>query len=283
MRHARNGKNYVPYKSYTQETFQMAIREVQSRSMSLDEASKRYHVPRSTLALRCKKKSTYVNAGRPTLLSAEEEQLFVAHLNMVASWGFPFDLLDLRLLVKSYLDKQGRNERRLQNNTPGRDWGLNFLKRHKNVLSNRLSANISVKRAKINGEILDAFFLNAQDVFSGVDPSLILNYDETNLTDDPGAKKFIFKRGCKYPERVVNSTKTAISIMYAGTADGQLLREYTVYKADHMWDSWTQGGPDGARYNRSKSGWFDSACFEDWFFSIAVPFFRNKDGRKVGT
>lgn len=69
--------------------------------------------------------------------------------------------------------------------------------------------------------------------------------------------------------------------MYAGTADGQLLPEYVVYKSEHMWNSWTQGGPEGARYNRSRSGWFDSICFEDWFYTIIVPFFRNKDGLKV--
>lgn len=109
----------------------------------------------------------------------------------------------------------------------------------------------------------------------------MVNFDETNLTDDPGSKKFIYKRDTRYPERVINSTKTAISLMYAGTADGQLLPIYVVYKADHLWDSWTSGGPPCTRYNRSKSGWFDSTCFEDWFFTIVVPFFRNKPGQKV--
>lgn len=150
---------------------------------------------------------------------------------------------------------------------------MSFLKRHKNEISRRYSANISTKRAGLTEEVLDRFFENASEILSKTDPSLMVNFDETNLTDDPGSKKFIFKRGTKYPERVINSTKTAISIMYAGTADGQLLPPYVVYKAEHLWDTWTLGGPKGTRFNRTKSGWFDAICFEDWFFTVIVPFF----------
>lgn len=39
------------------------------------------------------------------------------------------------------------------------------------------------------------------------------------------------------------------------------------YKAENMWSTWTENGPQYARYNRTKSGWFDSAAFEDWFES----------------
>ena len=47
--------------------------------------------------------------------------------------------------------------------------------------------------------------------------------------DDPGGIKGIFKRGTKYPERVMNFTKSLISIMFAGTASGILLPYYIVY------------------------------------------------------
>ena len=32
--------------------------------------------------------------------------------------------------------------------------------------------------------------------------------------------------------------------------------------------TWTEGGPAKVRYNRTKSGWFDSVTFEDWFFTV---------------
>ena len=78
----------------------------------------------------------------------------------------------------------------------------------------------------------------------------IINYDETNLTDNPGRKKQIFKREIRYPERTINCTKTSTSLMLAGTAAGAILPLYVVYKAECMWNTWTEFGPKYARYNR---------------------------------
>ena len=36
---------------------------------------------------------------------------------------------------------------------------------------------------------------------------MALNYDETNLSDEPGQKKCVFRRGINYPERVINFSK----------------------------------------------------------------------------
>ena len=65
------------------------------------------------------------------------------------------------------------------------------------------------------------------------------------------------------------------------TATGELLPVYVVYKAINMWNTWTLGGPKGARFNRSNSGWFDTPSFDDWFRSIVLPWAWRKEGRKV--
>jgi hypothetical protein len=109
----------------------------------------------------------------------------------------------------------------------------------------------------------------------------ILNYDETNLTDDPGKYKVICRRGCKYPEKILNSSKVGISLMFAGFANGDMMPPFVVYKSTHLWDSWMKGGPEGTRYNRSKSGWFDGVCFLNWFNTIAFPILRRLEGKKV--
>ena len=62
---------------------------------------------------------------------------------------------------------------------------------------------------------------------------------------------------------------------------GELLPPYVVYKAHHLWSTWTEGGPSGTRYNRSKSGWFDSVIFDDWFFQLALPKLKRQEGKKV--
>ena len=109
----------------------------------------------------------------------------------------------------------------------------------------------------------------------------IFNYDETNLSDNPGTKKCIYKRGVKYPERIKDSTKSAISVMFCGSASGDMLPAYVVYKAENLWSTWTEGGPKGTRYNRSRSGWLDACCFNNWFETLFVRHARNLPGKKV--
>lgn len=97
------------------------------------------------------------------------------------------------------------------------------------------------------------------------------------MTDDPGRQKAIVRGGCKRPERVLDSSKSSTSVMFAGTASGKLLLCYVVYKAEHLYDTWRQGGPIGTRYNRSKSGWFDGVILEDCFSKIALKYFKKYD------
>lgn len=188
---------------------------------------------------------------------------------------------DLRMLVKTYLDKCGRTVKQFTNNYPGDDWCLNFMSRHKDRVSHRLCQNISPKRAEVNPDGVKEYFKNLEQTLKDIPPCNIVNYDETNLSDDPGRKKCIFQRGSKYPERTMHSSKSSTSIMFAGSASGELLPMYVVYRAENLWDSWTYGGPPETRYNRSKSGWFDAQCFEDWFRSIAFPYLKRKEGTKV--
>lgn len=124
--------------------------------------------------------------GGQTVFSLAEEQAFVQHLLTLADWGFPFDNSDLRYLVRLYLDKQGRKVPQFKENYPGDNWLKSFMKRHKTDLSIRMCQNIARKR-------VDEYFTNLKDVLKDVPPENIINYDETNLTDDPGRKKCIQK------------------------------------------------------------------------------------------
>ena len=48
-------------------------------------------------------------------------------------------------------------------------------------------------------------FLILSNTLKNVPPGNIMNYDETNLCDDPGRKKVIEKGGLKYLRCVINS------------------------------------------------------------------------------
>ena len=76
-------------------------------------------------------------------------------------------------------------------------------------------------------------------------------------------------------------SKSAISPMHAGCANGILLPLYVCYKADHIHQSWTTSDPQNGRYNQSACKWFDMATFEDWFNTLAFPHLKLLKGKKV--
>lgn len=102
-----------------------------------------------------------------------------------------------------------------------------------------------------------------------------------NCSDDPGSSKSIFRRGVKYPERIVNSTKGCVSLMFSGTADGRCLPPYVVYKAENLYNEWVLNGPTDARYNCTRSGWFDATMFEDYFQTVVLDWAKKLPGTKV--
>jgi hypothetical protein len=59
----------------------------------------------------------------------------------------------------------------------------------------------------VSHEVVNSFFDQYEQSAAGIDPDNIYNYDETNLTDNPGAKKVIFRRGVKYAELVRDNSK----------------------------------------------------------------------------
>lgn len=112
----------------------------------------------------------------------------------------------------------------------------------------------------MSADIITKYFEELQISLADVPAANIVNYGETNLADDPGRRKIITKRGTKSRTRHEPRTKASVYLMIAGSAEGQLLQPYVVYKAHNTWVS---HGPKGARCNRSASGWSDGTIFED--------------------
>ena len=109
----------------------------------------------------------------------------------MCNWGFPLDKLDLRMIVNAYLTKQNRVVKEFTSNIPGDDWVTRFMDRH--GLTNRIATNIRRKRAQISKEQLQEYFNNVEQELKDVPASNIWNYDETNLRDDPGARKYVMR------------------------------------------------------------------------------------------
>lgn len=270
------GLNFM---NYDKKNLEKALDDIKKRRKSLRRASEYYKIPKSTLHDKNKGRKIRKHGGQ-TVLSAEEEKMLAEGITKFSEWGFPMTRRDIRGLVKDYLDRKGKKITSFNENLPGTDWFYNFLERNK-ILTERFAQNIKRCRANITKDVLREYFQNLAEVLENVEPTHIVNYDETNLTDDPGKQKVLCRRGSKRVERIMDSSKSSTSVMMAVTAAGHLLPPYVVYKAVHLYPTWIEGGPQGTMFNRTKSGWFDAPTFEDWFDKILIPYFRNLPGKKV--
>ena len=239
--------------NYQAQNLCRAVQEVKAGHLSYRRAAEKFGIPKSTLLDKVKNSHPKIMGGQ-TVLDKKEEQVLVEGILRAAHWGFPLTSVDVRYIVKGYLDRSGKREKRFRNNLPGVEWATSFLKRHSRILSVRLSENIKRARAEVTKTTVQEYFDTVLPTVDGVPSSNILNYDETNFNDDPGRKNIIVKRGAKHAERVLDSTKSNISVMMAATGNGELLPPYVLYKAEHMWSTWQEGGPPGMNYNRNESG-----------------------------
>jgi DDE superfamily endonuclease len=116
---------------------------------------------------------------------------------------------------------------------------------------------------------------------AGIPATNVLNYDETNLQDNPKAAKAIYPKGARHAEKVQDHSKSCISLMICGSAAGVLLPAFVVYQAKSTYEGWKEGGPPGAQYRCSPSGWFDMPLVEDWFKTDFLPHIRRLPGKKL--
>ena len=110
-----------------------------------------------------------------------------------------------------------------------------------------------------NGEKIVNFAQNVE----GVAPKNMLNYDETNLSDDPGRKKVIMKKETRYSKCIMSHSKSTISIMCAIVQMEIYYCHMSSISLHICMNLWTIEGPVDARYNWSFSGWFKMLTFED--------------------
>ena len=264
----------TPYLTgYTAKQMDKAILDVKSGKSTAKSALDN-GVPRSTLRDRMSGLHSKRHGGQ-LYLSEGLERAVLMVLNQLSSWKHPLNTVELRHLIRNYLNLCGVKSQ-FQDNLPGRDWAKSFIARHS--LSERFPSKIKPKRASLTKEEILKYFENLEESLEGVDPANIFNFDETNFTDDPKRTKCIVRRGASRHERVEPHSKTAFSVMFCGSAKGVHLPPMVVYKAKNMYEGWKSTAISGAVYEATESGWFDMKTFEIWYFHVFLPHVKHVNG-----
>ncbi|KAA0196656.1 hypothetical protein HAZT_HAZT011387 [Hyalella azteca] len=287
----KRSKGARTYQNYSGDFVDQVVQKIKDKELSLTKAASQYGIGKGALFNRVHGK-TVLSPGRQTILSPVEEALIVKRTLQCSDYGFPLQPMDLRIIVKSYLDSEGRTVPMFSMNLPGPDWALSFIKRH-NEIRQRVSNDIKRSRAFVGEAELRDYHQRLTIELQGIPPSHIFNYDETNLADNTSASKFLYRRGVKYPDRVINLSKSCVTMMMCGSADGTLLPPFIIYKSDNLYTSWIQGGPkgdpcchfrcckNGTQFHNTASGWMDTNAFQKWFSELLLPHLQNLDGPKA--
>ena len=199
-------RNYIRKSTtkYSQETLEKCLSCVRKGKMSMKKASRHFNVPYGTIRNKINNLHPKTS-GEQTALQDNLEEHILNSLDLLTDWKVPFDGFGVRCLVKAYLDKKCDTVSCFKENMPGNDWLHGFVKRHN--LTKRITDNVKAARAEVNHEVINNYFDNLEEWIKDIPPENIFNYDETNITDDPGAKLVITRRGKNRIKRKIQHSK----------------------------------------------------------------------------
>ena len=102
--------------------------------------------------------------------------------------------------------------------------------------------------------------------------SRIWNCDETGLCTPITSTEVIVRRGERDVVEIGSEFgRDHITVLACGSAVGEKLPPYVVYKAQTTDPPWMGNGPVGSRYASSDSGWMKESQFTEWFQSVFLP------------
>ncbi|GFR62014.1 tigger transposable element-derived protein 6-like protein [Elysia marginata] len=262
---------------YTQEMLEEAVDLVRHKAISLNEASRSFGIPLSTLGDKVRGRRP-IKARSKFLLTSEEEQRVVDVLYAQRSLGRTVD--DLKLKVKEVLELRG-DEGRRGDGLPGKDWVLSFRKRHPE-LSIRTPQALGKERALITAEDVERWFAGAKAYLDSQDPDLLksadrlYNADETGFSLSPCAKRIIAPTGIKHQYSLSNSKRQNITVLTCGGASGEFVKPFLVYARKRMPATNLLEGFDNAYLQISHNGWMNAQIFKTWVNDIFIPHVASK-------
>uniref|UniRef100_A0A336MPB2 CSON014827 protein n=1 Tax=Culicoides sonorensis TaxID=179676 RepID=A0A336MPB2_CULSO len=214
------------YRNYTNDTVDITIENIKNESLTVNAASKKYNVPRSTLRRRLvnpvQKKS-----GRDPVLTFEIEKELV-------DWAQYLDDIGAGVTKEDFFRKAAdlslindKSQKAFKSELPTSGWLTTFMKRHPTV-SFRKQSYLSRASAVVSEKDLRAYYQKIYDYLRSHDllylldcPDRWLNGDETNFQLNAVPPRVLSRKGKKVVYRVEKAKpKESVTGMYTFSADG---------------------------------------------------------------
>ena len=264
-------------KPYTAKDLSNALAEIKEGS-SIRLVASKFGIPPTTLHDHISGKSSKVGAGGVTVLTRSEEREIALTCMTLADIGYGLTREVVGAVVHDYLHENSIPNP-FTDGVPGKDWWRKFLKRWP-CISERKPQHLTTKRAGAGvPDIINGWIDKLEDVLKSAgletsNPAIanrLWNCDETGFSTSASASKILARRGSKAVHEVEGgSGREYITVHCAGSASGERLPPFIVYKGKNLYKRWLEGGPAGALYGTSESGWMDASVFLAWFTKLFV-------------
>ncbi|XP_062511201.1 uncharacterized protein LOC134187101 [Corticium candelabrum] len=266
---------------FSDEALRKALQDLAENQDSIRKTAAVYGIPYSTLRDHHKGVSKTQYGGRPTVLTYQEEREIVQCCIVLQEMGFPLDRSSLSNVISDYLRANAR-ENPFPDDLPGPDWFVGFFKRRKSALSQRKPQHLSKKRAKaLTKERIEGWMKFVEKIYRKAGlfklskkelSKRIWNCDETAFATASSSRMVLARRGAKSVyETMAGSGREYITVHWGGNTNGDKIPPYILYKAQHLYHTWTLSGPTEAMYGVSASGWMEKQNFYSWFVKGFIP------------
>ncbi|XP_066285774.1 uncharacterized protein [Branchiostoma lanceolatum] len=265
------------YREWVEDDVQNALREVRLEQKSVYAASKAYNLPRSTLDDRFKERHGD-KVGRRTKLEPEDEETLVRYSMYMAGKGFPLTAGVMKVLAKE-IDKESSKKRgedpRFGGKTPGKRWWSGFRLRHPQISLRSPDRLDRARAAMSNPNTFSNHFAKLDELLTKHSlhqrPFLVYNADETGMELDARRSRVVVPTASKRAPAIRSGGRDHVTVMACVSAAGAVLPPMVIYDKNLPSGRFSEGGPPGAVYAHSASGFINRELFQDWFFKIFVP------------
>lgn len=293
------------YNSAPKAKIEKVLQKIKAEKISISDASKLFNISKGTLINRIHNKHQK-RFGRPNTLTSMEEKKLAEYIKKLCDIGFSLSISDIQVLA-SY---EYGNKLVQKNSRFGKQWSQSFVTRHdlnslKRSQSTNIFKNLALKEDAYT--FLEHVRSLVHRDETAISPDFIFCFEEFHFSGDPQSNQFVDRKNLRYPLQTP-AGKSCVSVMFCGNASGAWLPFYIVKKScenvttykiksanidiSRNATSFVNKSSDvpistkvdnvnedslnsmneitNLKLGVSKTGWFDSDVFADWFENVFI-------------
>ncbi|XP_071849604.1 uncharacterized protein [Apostichopus japonicus] len=256
-----------------------AFNLVRKKRWPVRKAAKICGVPEPSLRRFVRKGKDKIDCpmGKQPIIPKQHEEKLKDHIIHLAKLGFPMsrsDVIKLATNTAVFLAIKANDGKMFTKN-----WLDRFLNRWPELKVVK-PLKLSLRRAKATSEeTVSNYFKELNQIMNKYNlkenPQLIFNVDESGFQVEHNPHRVVAPRGMKV-NSIVTDRGAMTTVLAAGSAIGQPVPPFFIFKGKRMNDMLKNGAVPGSGFSMSDSGWSNSQIFKNYLENHFSKFLPNR-------